>query len=206
MAPTTKPPVIAVVNLKGGVAKSTSAMMLAFAASREFDRPSLVLDTDPSRGALRWAEDLESEDEVVVRKAELIQLARGWERWMKTEPAVVIIDTPPADHKMTAAAIQAADLALIPSQPGQIDVAQTADTLSLARSLNKPAVIVPTLVAVNTLEVSSFPSDLDSFNLPHTETQVMRRIEIQRAFGHSPTRVPEDYECLWSEVKELLAR
>ena len=49
----------AVVNLKGGTAKSTSAMFLAAALARR--GRTLLVDCDPQGSALTWAEDAEAD-------------------------------------------------------------------------------------------------------------------------------------------------
>ena len=49
----------AVVNLKGGTAKSTSAMFLAAALSKR--GRTLLVDCDPQGSALTWAEDAEDD-------------------------------------------------------------------------------------------------------------------------------------------------
>ncbi len=88
---------IAVVNLKGGTAKSTSAMFLAAALSRR--GRTLVVDCDPQGSALTWAEAAEEDGgemgfnvvSIPTRdvKKRVDRLAGDYE--------YVVLDTPPTD-------------------------------------------------------------------------------------------------------------
>ena len=65
----------AVVNLKGGTAKSTSAMYLAAALARR--GRTLLVDCDPQGSALTWAEDAEADGGELGFNVVIMQPAQG---------------------------------------------------------------------------------------------------------------------------------
>ncbi|WP_202807804.1 AAA family ATPase [Mycolicibacterium aromaticivorans] len=97
------------VHTKGGVAKTTTAMFLAAAAARR-----AVVDADPQGSATSWAERAASLDmslPFTVTPATADDL-RGL---TSTPDELIVIDTPPGTATAIDAAIDAADLVIIPT-------------------------------------------------------------------------------------------
>src|SRR5215212_5741593 len=82
--------IVSVVNLKGGVGKTTTALYFAEAAKEEGYAP-VVIDADTEKSALEWSSGGNLPFTVVA--AEKDALARQ-ARLLEKERQVVIIDTP----------------------------------------------------------------------------------------------------------------
>jgi len=112
--------IVALVNQKGGAGKTTVAVNLAAEWLRA-GRRVLLVDADPQGTARTWravAGELgEPAPDVVTMGAELWEperlprLARSYER--------VVIDCPPRMNEVQRAALAVADVAVVPSGPGQ---------------------------------------------------------------------------------------
>jgi chromosome partitioning protein len=133
-------PVIAIVSQKGGSGKTTLAVQLAGAAESA-GQTALIVDLDPQATASQWAAWRQDRPPVVIdsappRLAAKIALAK--EQGAK----FIVIDTPPHADAAANAAVQAADLVLIPCRPSAFDLAAIQTTASLVRLHNKPAFVV----------------------------------------------------------------
>lgn len=115
-------PIIALVNSKGGVGKSTAAINLAAAYAHAGNRTILV-DHDPRRGtSSRWRQTAEENgrEEVSVVKVEsglpavLDSLSQAYE--------AIIVDGPAYLDNANTVLISCADIVVIPIRPSQPDV------------------------------------------------------------------------------------
>jgi chromosome partitioning protein len=105
---------IAFVSQKGGSGKSTIASSLAVAA-HEMNENVCVIDMDPQGSLMTWARTRAADDIEVLASgaARLPALLASLERRGVT---LAVLDTPDAEAAASSAAIQAADLNLIPSR------------------------------------------------------------------------------------------
>jgi chromosome partitioning protein len=122
--------IVAVVNLKGGVGKSTSAVYFATVASGGGEEV-VVLDTDTEHSALEWASAGELPFEVVA--AERDRLARQARELdgKRGDRRVVIVDTPPNDREVLRTAASVADRVVVPVAPTGVDVNRLRATLEV---------------------------------------------------------------------------
>lgn len=116
--------VIAVVNGKGGSAKTTTSVNLAAIFSEKWK--VLLVDADPQGSATWWAEQGEPPFELTKETdpAELKKLRKvgGFD--------VVIVDTPPALHfDALETTIRAADFVVLPSPPAPMDLQALIETV-----------------------------------------------------------------------------
>ncbi len=128
---------IAILAMKGGVSKTTTALHLAVAAeSAGF--PAVVLDTDPQASAAGWKDSRPGETPVVI-SLQAIRLRQALETARESGAALAIIDTAPHSADAAMAAAEAADAILIPFRPGILDLRAIATTVRLAKVAGKPA-------------------------------------------------------------------
>lgn len=123
--------VIAVLNQKGGVGKTTLATNLA-AAAYLAGKKTLILDLDSQGSALDWYH-ARSEESKLAGLATLRAdraLAASKIRSIGTGFDQVFIDGPPRLGKVTRSAATAADLAVIPVKPGAYDLWALQETLA----------------------------------------------------------------------------
>jgi chromosome partitioning protein len=121
---------VAVLQQKGGSGKTTLAVNLAAAAHLE-GRRTLVVDMDRQASAFDWSaarQDGSSLDGLAVVKADramalprMREISRGYD--------YVFFDGPPRLGDVTQSAAVAADVALLPIQPGPFDFWAVAETL-----------------------------------------------------------------------------
>ena len=121
---------MAVVNLKGGVGKSTSAVYFATVASGAAD--VVVLDADTERSALEWAATGELPFEVVpAERDRLARQARELKGKKRGDGRVVIVDTPPNNREVLRTAASVADRVVVPVAPTGVDVNRLRATLEV---------------------------------------------------------------------------
>ena len=121
---------VAVLQQKGGSGKTTLAINLAAAAHLD-GRRTLVVDMDRQASAFDWSsarEDGSPLDGLAVVRADRAialprfkEIARGYD--------YVFLDGPPRLGDVTQSAAVAADVALLPIQPGPFDFWAVAETL-----------------------------------------------------------------------------
>lgn len=130
---------ISVISQKGGAGKTTLAVHLATAATRD-GLAVAVIDLDPQATARRWGDKRGAPPEVVsdhaVRLPALLDAARA------NGADMVFIDTAPNADQAALGAARAADLVLIPCRPSAFDIEAVEATLTLAEIARKPAYVV----------------------------------------------------------------
>lgn len=126
--------IVALLNQKGGVGKTTLALHLAGAWARQGRRVT-VIDADPQGSALDWSEQRAREGGPLLfgvlglardtLHREAPEIARGVDH--------VVIDGPPRIAGLMRSALLAADLALVPAQPSPFDGWASGEMLNLIR-------------------------------------------------------------------------
>jgi len=124
--------IVALLNQKGGVGKTTLAINLASAWAGKGKKVTLI-DADPQGSALDWSQARSREG--LPRLFGVVGLARDTMHREAPELArdadIVVIDGPPRVAALMRSALLASDLVLIPVQPSPLDGWASAEMLAL---------------------------------------------------------------------------
>jgi len=210
------PPVIVVGNVKGGTAKTTTAVQLALHAGGAGNR-TLLVDADPGATAMSWVTRAGDDwphamvPAIAYHRPDLPRrlpgLAQGYD--------LVIIDTPhdPAGGArvgaMLVSAIAVADLLVVPSAPSGADLDRLGDLIEAvaAEEARRDLRWLIALVRVDLRRRGVYREVTEALagrDLPVLrELLVPERAAVQDAFGSPVTLV--EYEALALTVLDLLA-
>ncbi len=123
--------VIALANQKGGVAKTTTSINLAFGLSlRGYD--VLLVDGDPQASSLEWATVRDEADidlNMTVIGVPKTNLAKEVAK-LKTKYDFVIIDGAGRQSELTRLALVACDIAIVPNTTSPLDAWATKATIA----------------------------------------------------------------------------
>jgi chromosome partitioning protein len=174
--------IVALLNQKGGVGKTTLALHLAGQWALQ-GRRVLLIDADPQSSALDWSEQRAAEGRTrlfgVVGLArdtlhrEVPDLARGVDH--------VVIDGPPRVATLMRSALFASDVVLIPVQPSPLDGWASAEMLKLIEQARifKPQIAARFLLnraAARTLIAQATVASLADHDPPALKRGVGQRV------------------------------
>lgn len=187
--------VIAIAHTKGGVGKTTTSIYLATAASRAGISVT-VLDADPQGSATDWASaaaETDSELPFPVRSAGARSLQAD------PESQLTIIDTPPGTAGAIDAAIEAADLVIVPTGVSPLDVRRVWPTLDV--TAHRPTAVLLTAVDLRTTLATEVREVLEAEEVPVIRTPILRREAMRKSYGTTPDRL-YGYDDVLTEVLE----
>jgi len=195
--------IVAIISQKGGAGKTTLAVHLA-AAAQESGLVSLVVDTDPQATASQWAAwrgDRAPEviDSPPPRLQAKVEAAAG------QGAEFVVIDTPPHADSAARAAVEIADLVLIPCRPSAFDLAAIQTSAKLVQLLRRPAYVVFTAGAPNAPRIYAEAGELvEGYGVPPCPLILPDRAAFRRASaeGLTVTEVEPDGRAA-EEVRAL---
>ena len=188
---------IAVANLKGGTAKTTTAVYLA----RHLG--ATLVDADPQGSAMMWAEAVVQElgDFVPVVHLPDPKLV---DRLPRAER--LVIDCSPRDHRITDAALSLADLAVVPTATTSADMERTWATLDLAAKLGTPAAVLLVRVRPWTRSFKAALEALADERALVLRARVPQREALAVAWGRRLGREGFGYDLAAREVEDIFQR
>jgi chromosome partitioning protein len=189
---------MSIVHTKGGVAKTTSAIYLATAATRR-GMTVVVLDADPQGSALLWANAAAAAGEplpfAVVEAASVPAITNP------PTAELVIIDTPPGFPDLIDAAIDAADFVLVPSGASPLDLMRVWPTLQV--TAHRPTAVVLTQIMLGSRLAGEARAALEDEGVAVVETPILRREAVRHAFASVP-RDLVGYDDVLHEILDAL--
>ena len=186
-----KPPIVAILNQKGGSGKTTLSTNLAVSLSKR-GYTTLLVDTDPQGSARDWNEAA-GNPLVPVIGLDRESLAKDLAALDLSGYDYVLIDGAAKITRLSAAAIKAADSILIPLQPSPYDVWACSELVELVKTRQeltdgKPqAAFVITLAVSNTGLANEVEDALSGYELPQFKARIAKRTDYAKtaATGHS---------------------
>lgn len=178
--------IIAAIQQKGGVGKTTTAVHLAAALACMHPHLNIaVADADPQGSATAWVNRSNGSIGVSVH-----QVAKEEGKYLKTEleainADVVIIDLPPALEAISLRAALRADLMLVPAGPSVVDLEATKSAVNTCKEVielkpSKRYLLVPNRVQHNTASGRELRSALAVWG-PVSEATLTLRVAFAEA-------------------------
>lgn len=189
--------IVSIINLKGGVGKTTSAMALAEAATRTGVR-AIVLDCDPQASASTWDALVTDEGGDLpfdVRPGNIAVLRR----LRDSEDAVTLIDCPPTGN-VTDEAMRVADIVVVPSNPASADIQKTWDTVDALERNGKPYGVLLTKVNRQTRSYRATMRALEERGASVFDAQIPQREDLKNYFGNQFGEELFGYARAWDEI------
>lgn len=190
--------VIAVTNAKGGSSKTLTSMLLATALARQGDS-ACVIDLDPQATASAWAHYAHDEGDPLP-----FQVVSGNARTTKSlreKHDFTILDCPPGQPDVIAAAIERADLVIVPVGPSRFEVEQMWKITSVAGD-KVVALVARALLSANSTR--NLISALDSAGVRRFKGAIPQREALNAMQGHNPKGALHGYEGVAQQVKEII--
>lgn len=171
--------IVAILNQKGGVGKTTIAVNLARALQAD-GASVLLVDSDPKGSARDWhaASDGEILKVIGLDRATLdkdIKVVSEAYEW-------VLIDGSPHLENLAVAAVKCADIVLVPVQPSPYDIWASEDLIDIIKGRQsvtdgkpKAAFVISRQIATTAL-AREVREALDGYNLPVFKNGTFQRI------------------------------
>lgn len=197
--------VVAILNQKGGVGKTTLTVNIARALARKGNHV-LVVDSDLQGSARDWSAAGGENHLAVVgidrptleKSIKAIQNGYHW----------ILIDGAPGCNKMVISAIKCADIVLIPVTPSALDVWATSDLVDLIKTRQSITEGKPKTAFVITKRIRNTRIDRDlrealtSYDLPIFEASTISRVSYvdSIAIGETVFDLPQKEKDAKEEI------
>lgn len=186
-------PTIVFVSPKGGVGKTTAALLLAAQLAESYD--VTVVDADPNRPIRNWASGNNAPSRLsVVSDVDEDNIIERIEAAAEKTP-IVIVDLEGTAAKIVVLAVSQADLAVIPIQGSQLDAEQVSRAIKVikqrekmtGRALPYAVLLTRTNPAIRTRTMSHIQKGLVEAGIPVMETELHDREAFRAEFSFRQT-------------------
>lgn len=186
-------PTIVFISPKGGVGKTTAALLLATQLAR-VSRVS-VIDADPNRPIKAWASGGSAPAKLtVVSDADEENIIDRIESAAAASPFVVV-DLEGTAAKIVLLAVSQADLVIVPTQGSQLDAEQASRALKVIRQQEKMSgrpvpygvLLTRTNPAIRTRTMAHIQRGLLDAGVPLFETELNEREAFRAVFSFRQT-------------------
>jgi chromosome partitioning protein len=187
-------PVICFASSKGGVGKSTSAVLLAGEIARK-GAGVVIIDADPNRPVAAWAHRAGRPESLeVVSSATEATIIDEIEAAAVRVP-FVIVDLEGTASMTVAYAVSRADLVVIPCQGSQLDAAEAAKAIKLirqqerafGRAIPHAVLLTRTSAAIRPRTLQHIRGEFIAHEVPVFETQMHEREAFRAVFSFGGT-------------------
>jgi chromosome partitioning protein len=131
---------VAILSQKGGSGKTTLILHLAVAAQLA-GHIAVVIDLDPQASAAAWKDSRKDETPVVI-SVPATRLPQALQAAESGGADIAFLDTAPHSGEVALAAVEVADLILIPCRAGILDLRAIGTTARIVKLGSKPAYAV----------------------------------------------------------------
>lgn len=197
--------IISLLNLKGGVGKTTSCIALATAAARD-GKDVIVLDADPQGSATFWADNADDNDRPLpfeVNAANPATIKRAAKKFQGNSEKWAFIDCPP-NGTILDAAQEASDFVIIPTGTGNADLVKTAETVRTMEANDKLYAVLLTRVLTNTNGFKVAQENLENGSISFFDATIRQKEDLKGYFGLPFGSSLYGYEDVYNEIKEAL--
>lgn len=167
------PKIILVTQQKGGVGKSTLTFNLAQNLSNSSN--VAVIDFD-AQGSLSQLKEM-------VTRFDIISFDVDIDKILNLEYDFIFIDTPPYLSNHLSKLIRIADLIIVPTKAGILDLMAIKSTLTLIKTENKSeaTLVVFNMIKPNTSLTQDILKGMDEYKIPIAKTHISDLVSFTRS-------------------------
>jgi chromosome partitioning protein len=206
--------IIALVNQKGGVGKTTVAVHMAYWLSKKGS--AVLVDSDVQQSSSNWLSDLDIPCSVTSDPEELLDLIPE----LAQQYDAVVVDGPAGQTEITKAILYGCDLALIPCKPSGLDTHSSSKIIRMLKQAQRirggmpKAALFLNQAVKGTVLLKESRELLSQTGVPLLPTVIYNRQSISDAPGQgitvwldstSPAKgAATDFESLFREALEIV--
>lgn len=196
--------IIATINAKGGVGKTTTTMFLATVfGSRGVS--VTVVDLDRQGSALDWAERAEDGGSSLPFDVELsIPKRLDRQAALVADDEMMFIDVPPGDENAIEAAIAVSDFIIMPTRSAAADLSRIWELRDAVG--DTPHAVLLTFARKGTTALASAREALAAEGMAQFDTEIPLREDMHLAFGYCPGPDMHGYDHVADEIREMTTR